>query len=77
MNAILRTAWDRWQIIAHVNGDYVARFMVNFFYFTILVPFAYITKLFMDPLDIRPKAASHWKARKPVGAAINDARSQF
>lgn len=59
------------------NGDYVARFITNLFYFTILVPFAIIAKLFTDPLGLRQTANPNWKARKPVGATIDDARSQF
>ena len=77
MNVILRTAWERWRIIAEINGDYVARFITNAFFFTILVPFAVGAKLFSDPLGLRHSAASQWKARKPVGVTIDEARSQF
>ncbi len=77
MNAILRTAWERWQIIGHINGEYVSRFITNFFYFTILVPFGLGVRLFADPLSLRKGASSSWKARKPVNTALDDARSQF
>ncbi len=77
MNAILRAAWDRWQIIGHINGEYVSRFITNFFYFTILVPFGLGVRLFSDPLGLRKSSASNWKARKPVSTALDDARGQF
>jgi hypothetical protein len=77
LNVILRTAWERWRIIARINGDYVARFITNLFFFTILVPFAIVAKLFTDPLGLRQSAASHWKTRKSVGVSIDEARSQF
>ena len=77
MNVILHTAWERWQIIAKANGDYVARFITNLFFFTILVPFAIIAKTFTDPLGLRQTIASRWKTRKPVGVSIDEARSQF
>ena len=77
MNSILRAAWDRWQIIAKINGDYVARLIVNAFYFTILVPFAIGLKIFSDPLELKRSVSLHWKERKPVGATLDDARSQF
>ncbi len=77
MNAILRTAWERWQIIGHVNGEYVSRFITNFFYFTILVPFGLGVRLFADPLSLRKVSGSSWKERKPVNTALDDARSQF
>lgn len=77
MNLILRIAWERWRIIARINGDYVARFITNLFFFTILVPFAIVAKLFTDPLGLRQSGTSHWKTRKPVGVSIDEARSQF
>jgi hypothetical protein len=76
LNRILHTAWDRWQIIARINGDYLARLLVNLFYFTIMVPFALGIKLLTDPLALRNPVA-HWLDRKPVGSTLEDARSQF
>ena len=76
MSQILRVAWDRWQIIAHINGDYVARVLVNLFYFTILVPFALGVKYLADPLASR-SATAQWLNRKAVGAKLDEARSQF
>lgn len=77
MNDILRLAWDRWQIIGRINGDYVARFITITFYFTILVPFALGLQLLSDPLALRKQVVAHWIARKPVGSGIEDARGQF
>ena len=76
LSQILRVAWDRWQIIAHINGDYVARVLVNVFYFTILVPFALGVKYFADTLASRNTSA-RWLDRKAVGAKLDEARSQF
>jgi hypothetical protein len=76
LNRILQIAWQRWQVIAHVNGDYIARLFVNLFYFTVLVPFALITKL-SDPLALRNAQNAEWKTRKPVSAKLEDARNQF
>ena len=75
MNRILQTAWQRWQIIGHANGDYIARLFVNLFYFTILVPFALIAKL-SDPLGLRKAPNAGWVNRKPVSAKLEDARNQ-
>lgn len=76
MNPILQVAWERWQIVARVNGDYVARLLVNVFYFTIMVPFALGVKYMTDPLGLRNPAA-RWLDRKPVGTTLDEARSQF
>jgi hypothetical protein len=75
--SIIRVAWQRWQIIGKINGDYIARFVTNLFYFTILVPFAIITKFLVDPLELRKAATSHWKEKKPVGTTLDEVRSQF
>ncbi|MEP7289959.1 MAG: hypothetical protein ABI947_29790 [Chloroflexota bacterium] len=76
MNDILRIAWDRWQIIGKINGDYLARLFVNGFYFTVMVPFALGVKLFTDPLALRRVADVHWIDRNPVSATLDDARGQ-
>jgi hypothetical protein len=76
MDALRQTAWERWQIIAKINGDYLARLLVNLFYFTIMVPFAVGIKLLTDPLALRNPVA-RWLERKPVGSSLEDARSQF
>ena len=76
MAQIFRTAWDRWQIIARINGDYIARLIVNLFYFTIMVPFALGVKLLADPLALRGKRVA-WLERKAVGSKLPDAHSQF
>ncbi len=77
MDSVLRIAWERWRIIGHINGDYVARFITNLFFFSIMIPFAFGARLFMDPLDLRQSKAPQWKERKPVGASLDEARSQF
>ena len=77
LSRIFRIAWDRWQIIAHINGDYIARLVVNLFFFTIMVPFALGVKLLSDPLSLRKNASSSWLDRKRVGAKLDEARSQF
>ncbi len=76
MGAILRHAWERWRLIGEINGDYLARFVAFAFYFSILVPFALIARLLIDPLELRKSARPHWLERKPVGVALDEAQSQ-
>jgi hypothetical protein len=73
---ILRTAWERFQIIGQVNGDYVARFVTSVMYFSVLIPFALIARFIVDPLEMRKSAQPHWRKRKLVGETLDDARSQ-
>ena len=72
---IFRLAWERWRIIGRVNADYVGRVVTIMFYYTILVPFAIGLRLFGDPLGLKRSAG--WLDRKPVGAGLDEARSQF
>lgn len=76
MSQILRTAWERFQIIGQANGDYIARFVTFVMYFSVLIPFALITRFLVDPLEVRKSVQPHWRKRKPVGESLNDARSQ-
>ena len=76
MKEIAGRAWQRWQIIGRVNGDYLARLLVNGFYFTVMVPFALGVRLFSDPLKLK-KTTPKWKSRKEVGSSLTDARGQF
>jgi len=71
---ILHLAWERWQIIGKINGDYIARAVTTAFYYTILVPFALVTRYLVDPLELRKPA--HWRPRKPVGESLDSAREQ-
>ncbi len=72
---ILRIAWDRWKIIGHINGDYIGRLTVVLFYYTIFALFALGARLLSDPLKLKRKPG--WLDRTPVGARLDDARSQF
>ncbi|MHB8749170.1 MAG: hypothetical protein ACYDBJ_08295 [Aggregatilineales bacterium] len=71
---VLRRAWHRWQLIAQVNGDFIARLTVVVFYYIIFAPFAIGARVFADPLGLKHLAA--WAERKPVGASLEDARGQ-
>ncbi|MBX3066790.1 MAG: hypothetical protein U0528_15775 [Anaerolineae bacterium] len=74
MSEILRDVWDRFQIIGRIVGDYVARFFATLFYYIILAPFSLIARS-IDPLGANARKPE-WKARKPVGSTLEDARSQ-
>jgi hypothetical protein len=71
---LLRLAWDRWQIIGHVNGNYIGRFAATAFYYTIFVPFAIGAKALTDPLKL--KRPHTWLDRKPLSHTLDDARKQ-
>jgi hypothetical protein len=76
MGSIIRVAWSRWRLISEIYGDYFARFFTFIFYFTIIVPFALITRFLVDPLKMGKAHHTQWLQRKPVGTSLEEARSQ-
>jgi hypothetical protein len=76
VNTILRTAWDRLQIIGRSNGEYVARVVTFVMYYTVLIPFALIARYLVDPLEARGVVKTHWRSRKDLPTSIKEARSQ-
>lgn len=74
---LLRRAWARWLVIAHVIGNFQARVLLTVFYFLIVPPFAVIVKLTKDPLALRaPRTGSFWTPR-PDADPTAAARRQF
>ena len=69
---VLRRAWARWLVIAHIIGNVQARVLLTVFYFVIVPPFALIVKLAKDPLGLRPpRSGTFWSPRPdadPTGA---------
>ena len=66
-----RRAWERWQRIAHVIGNFQARVMLALFYFVAVPPFAVIVKLFKDPLHYRVPRGTFWLDR-PLPETASD-----
>ncbi len=77
MVTLLHTAWDRLQIIGRSNGEYVARAVTFVMYYTVLIPFAFIARYLVDPLETRRVVGTRWRSRKDVATSLEDARSQF
>lgn len=71
---LFKFAWKRFTLIAEIMGEVNGRVLVTVFYFTILVPFALISKLVTDPLN--RKTPPSWIAREPLKRDIDSARNQ-
>ena len=56
--------------------DWIGRFILTIFYFTILLPFGVGVRLLSDPLSIRPSHRTEWLARSTTDLTIDDARRQ-
>ncbi len=76
MKAIWDVMWERLKIISAIVGDVEANVIATVFYFTILVPFGILARLFTDPLKRNPTQGSHWQERHPVPSDLEIAKRQ-
>jgi hypothetical protein len=76
-NELRKIAWERYKIIGAIMGDIIGRVIATVFYFTILVPFGIISRLFTDPLYLRPEHMKpSWIEREPVENQLESALRQ-
>lgn len=77
MRDIVKIAWSRLKVIAAIVGDAQARGIATLFYFTILVPFALISRASSDPLRRQiASTSSYWDVRRPVENDMESAMRQ-
>lgn len=73
-----RGLWKRWLHFSHRTSNYQSRLLLAGLYFTLVLPFGIITRLFVDPLNIRqPRAESGWRAWEAPEANLETSRRQF
>lgn len=73
-----RRVWQRWLHFSSKIGDYQSRVILAFLYFTIVLPFGLLVRIFADPLNIRKAPAeSVWHKWEMITKTIEEARRQF
>lgn len=76
-NELRKIAWERYKIIGAIMSDIIGRTVATVFYFTILVPFGIISRVFTDPLHLKPAAMKPtWLERDPVENDLESALRQ-
>ena len=63
MGRLLARAWTQWKVIAHIVGNFQARFLLSVFYYSIFAPFALVVRWACDPLAIKPGTERGWRFR--------------
>ena len=78
MKSILRLGWERFNLVASIMGETQGRVIVIAFYFTILMPFGILSRIFSDPLRLRnkPNRELLWLERQSVSEDLDSARQQ-
>jgi hypothetical protein len=78
MTSFFARLWDAWKELGSYSGNFQARVILTIFYFIIALPFGLITRLTMDPLQMRSRpATSAWSTRQPDPADVPSAQRQF
>ena len=74
---IFRKLGHGWTASLHDIGNFQSRALLTVFYFTVLVPFALLTRLFGDPLRLKERGAkTSWLAWSEREASLDSARQQ-
>ena len=73
----LRQLWQVWKKVGQAIGDFIARIILTLFYFTIFVPFGLGSRLFSDPLQLKPTPKIVWQERTTKSPTLDDARRLF
>ena len=81
MRTAVARAWRSWTELSTHIGHFQARVLLTLIYFTWLVPFSVLMRLFSDPLDIRsvrkPVASTAWRKRAAQKRDLQALRGQF
>jgi hypothetical protein len=73
-----RSAWAKWKDFSTRMGGFQSRVWLSFFFFTVVMPFALLVRLFSDPLAIKIREAqSYWVAKKEAKPEIEHYKRQF
>jgi hypothetical protein len=75
---ITRAVWNGWRARARNIGDFQSRLLLTVFYFTVLVPFALLLRLFGDPFRLHGRTpGTAWCQRAATDSSMDGARRQF
>ena len=66
--------WGGWKRVGGFIGDLVGRLILTLFYFTLVLPFGLIMRLFRDPLALRRDQPPAWQALEEEEATLDAAR---
>jgi len=70
----LKKLWEGWKVLAGYIGDFQSRFILTVFYFTLMVPFAFLAKIMGAGLD---SSLAGWQSRTDADESLEAAKQQF
>ena len=73
---MIKQYWGKWKQLSVKAGNFQATVVLTAFYFTAVVPFAVIFKIFADPLKIK-KPHLTWENKPYIIDNIKRMKQQF
>jgi len=74
----VRKLWEWWKRVGKRIGDFQARVLLSFFYYTVFAPFAITVRWVSDPLAIKDGAPRGWQLKREGEASRTErATRQF
>ncbi|MCA9776457.1 MAG: hypothetical protein KC800_07075 [Candidatus Eremiobacteraeota bacterium] len=70
----MKKLWEGWKELAGYIGDFQSRFILTVFYFTLMVPFAFLARMAGGTLDA---TLDGWQSRNEAETELDHARRQF
>jgi hypothetical protein len=71
---IWRKIWEGWKRVGGFIGDFIGRLILTLFYFTLVLPFGLIMRLFGDPLHLKKRKSPSWLRRESEDETLDAAR---
>lgn len=72
--SIWRKIWEGWKRVGGFIGDVIGRLILTLFYFSLVLPFGLIMRLFGDPLQLKSATPPSWREREPEDENLDAAR---
>lgn len=72
--SIWKRVWEGWKRVGGMIGDFMGRLILTILYFTLVLPFGLVMRLFGDPLTLRGKDTPAWQERDEDQATHDSAR---
>lgn len=73
-----KNLWEMWKDFSKRMGGYQSRMLMSFIFFILIAPFAFIVKLFSDPLNLKiRKDKTLWQEKKESSLTLEDYKRQY
>ena len=76
--SLVKKLWLKWNLLALRMGSFQARIFLSIFFFLFVAPFAFMIKIFSDPLRIKDRSfRARWIERVESKLNLESFRRQF